>query len=83
MKGVGLYEMGGCIRKLNNTEGHYETTAGKGTTKLMNSFGKQNNNAPHVSSFSLYFCPSRIQMARFFLFLKNVNGKAIHFTVAS
>ena len=57
MKGVSLYEMGGCIRKLNNTEGHYETTAGKGTTKLMNSFGKQNNNAPHVSSFSLYFCP--------------------------
>ena len=53
-----------------NTEGPYETTAGKGTTKLMNSFGKQDNNTPHVASFSLYFCLPRIQMASFFLFSK-------------
>ena len=82
MKGVGLYEMGGCIRKLILRD----------LTKLRRERERQNSRTVLVSKtstlhmyqvFHYTSVPQEFKWPAFFCFLKNVNGKGIHFTVAS
>ena len=82
MKGVGLYEMGTSIHNLILRD----------LTKLRQVRERQNsrtvlvNKTTTLHMYHVFHCtsvPQEFKWPAFFCFLKNVNGKAIHFTVAS